>query len=234
MLEGTPFAPFDSSIQALSSVEKNMAERRAQASALLNKNEVLLSMTMFPLMGVQQYTQGEGADDAVQGPIANSLFVSDSVINPHPRFGTLTRNIRQRRNANVCIATPLYLDTKTDPTIGIKKPTAQECIKIDPAVAHSSPTHIYQLHNQSLQSENALPKLCVLKTPSIYMDAMAFGMGCCCLQCTFQCRDIDEARLLYDQLAVLCPIMLSASAATPIVRGLLADSDVYVCNYCNI
>ncbi len=43
----------------------------------------------------------------------------------------------------------------------------------------------------------------------IYMDSMAFGMGMCCLQTTFQCQDINEARKFYDQLAVVCPIMVN-------------------------
>jgi len=60
----------------------------------------------------------------------------------------------------------------------------------------------------------------------IYMDSMAFGMGMCCLQCTFQCVDIFEARSLYDQMAVLCPVMLSLTAATPIFRGYLSNIDV--------
>eukprot|EP01095_Lingulamoeba_sp_RSL-Kostka_P014851 TRINITY_DN6631_c0_g1_i1.p1 TRINITY_DN6631_c0_g1~~TRINITY_DN6631_c0_g1_i1.p1 ORF type:complete len:389 (+),score=127.28 TRINITY_DN6631_c0_g1_i1:3-1169(+) len=55
---------------------------------------------------------------------------------------------------------------------------------------------------------------------------MAFGMGCCCLQTTFQCCNINEARLFYDHLAVLCPIMLSLTAAAPIFRGYLVDTDV--------
>lgn len=42
----------------------------------------------------------------------------------------------------------------------------------------------------------------------IHLDAMGFGMGCCCLQITFQARDIQEARRLYDQLAVICPIVV--------------------------
>lgn len=41
------------------------------------------------------------------------------------------------------------------------------------------------------------------------MDAMGFGMGCCCLQLTFQACNIDEGRTLYDQLTPLCPIMVS-------------------------
>jgi glutamate--cysteine ligase catalytic subunit len=45
------------------------------------------------------------------------------------------------------------------------------------------------------------------------------------LQVTFQARDIDESRYMYDQLAVLAPIMLALSAATPIFKGRLADTD---------
>jgi len=60
----------------------------------------------------------------------------------------------------------------------------------------------------------------------VYMDAMAFGMGCCCLQVTFQGRDVHESRHLYDQLAVLSPILLALTAATPIARGALLDTDV--------
>ena len=60
----------------------------------------------------------------------------------------------------------------------------------------------------------------------IQMDAMAYGMGCCCLQVTFQARDIDESRHLYDHLAVLSPIMLALTAATPVLCVFLADTDV--------
>lgn len=60
---------------------------------------------------------------------------------------------------------------------------------------------------------------------SIHMDAMAFGMGCCCLQITFQAKDIDESRFMYDQLAVMAPIMMALTASTPILKGRLADTD---------
>lgn len=41
---------------------------------------------------------------------------------------------------------------------------------------------------------------------AVHMDAMAFGMGCCCLQITFQATDIEESRFIYDQLAVMAPM----------------------------
>ena len=61
--------------------------------------------------------------------------------------------------------------------------------------------------------------------PSIYMDAMAFGMGMSCLQVTFQARNIQESRYMYDQLTVLAPIMLAITAASPIFKGRLANID---------
>jgi len=60
---------------------------------------------------------------------------------------------------------------------------------------------------------------------SVHMDAMAFGMGCCCLQITFQAKDIDESRILYDQLAVMAPIMMALTASTPVIKGRLLDTD---------
>jgi hypothetical protein len=44
------------------------------------------------------------------------------------------------------------------------------------------------------------------KRAAVHMDAMAFGMGCCCLQITFQAMDVDESRFIYDQLAVMAPM----------------------------
>jgi glutamate--cysteine ligase catalytic subunit len=37
---------------------------------------------------------------------------------------------------------------------------------------------------------------------------MAFGMGCSCLQITFQACSVEEARKLYDQLANISPLMV--------------------------
>lgn len=32
----------------------------------------------------------------------------------------------------------------------------------------------------------------------IYMDSMAFGMGQCCLQLTYECSTVNHAKYLYD------------------------------------
>jgi len=48
----------------------------------------------------------------------------------------------------------------------------------------------------------------------IYMDAMGFGMGCCCLQMTFQACSVQEARRVYDTLVPVAPIMVGLLTAT--------------------
>lgn len=45
-------------------------------------------------------------------------------------------------------------------------------------------------------------------TPDIRMDAMAFGMGNCCLQITFQAYNVAEATRVYDALVPIAPIMV--------------------------
>ena len=80
---------------------------------------------------------------------------------------------------------------------------------------------------KELQAGSPLPsgKGRVEEGTNIHMDAMCFGMGLCCLQVTFQARDIGESRYIYDQLAVLAPIMLAITAATPIFKGRLSAAD---------
>lgn len=85
------------------------------------------------------------------------------------------------------------------------------------------PTVNYNLHNWP---EDDDVRTGAVKENHIYMDAMAFGMGSCCLQITFQAKNIVEGRRLYDQLSPLGPIMLALTAATPIYKGFLVDTDV--------
>ncbi len=61
---------------------------------------------------------------------------------------------------------------------------------------------------------------------AIPMDSMAFGMGCCCFQLTFDAENIEKARWLHDQLHVFSPVLAALSASAPVYRGLLADQDL--------
>jgi len=50
----------------------------------------------------------------------------------------------------------------------------------------------------------------------IYMDAMAFGMGQCCLQLTYECSTVNHARYLHDMLLPFTGILAALSASGPI------------------
>ena len=82
---------------------------------------------------------------------------------------------------------------------------------------------------KSIRNVNLFPNIpedtkeCPQYTDYIYMDAMCFGMGCCCLQITMQTPTLQMARCMYDHLLVVAPIMLALSAGSPFFRGFLAD-----------
>jgi hypothetical protein len=57
----------------------------------------------------------------------------------------------------------------------------------------------------------------------LFLLLFCFGLSNAFFQVTFQGRDVAESRHLYDQLAVMAPIMLALTAATPIHKGKLAD-----------
>lgn len=167
----------------------------------MGATEVPITLTTFPLLGLPDQLI---PDYRVAGERLRSQFVPDEIANPHIRFPTLAANIRSRRGRKVEINVPVFRDTNTiwpfkDPTVN------------------------YDLHNWPEDSD---VRNGAAKENHIYMDAMAFGMGSCCLQITFQAKNISEGRKMYDQLSPLGPILLALTAATPIYKGILADTDV--------
>ncbi|KAF8070687.1 glutamate-cysteine ligase catalytic subunit [Lyophyllum atratum] len=202
MLESTPGSPYTGSIPDLLAVEGNMRYRRSLARQHLKPNEAPMSFTSFPRLGVQgQFTEPyHDPSDAVS---SHSLFLPEEITNPHARFPTLTANIRRRRGSKVAINLPLFIDTQTPRPF------------IDPSIPWQ----------RSIYPEDPEAKNGAALTDHIYLDAMGFGMGCCCLQLTFQACNVSDARRMYDGLIPVGPILLALSAASPAYRGLLADVD---------
>uniref|UniRef100_A0A674EZB7 Glutamate--cysteine ligase n=1 Tax=Salmo trutta TaxID=8032 RepID=A0A674EZB7_SALTR len=103
MIEGTPGQPYGGTMSEFNTVEDNMGKRRREASSVLNKNETLATITSFPRLGCPGFTQPEYNPTPVEKGVSKSLFFPDEAINRHPRFSTLTRNIRHRRGEKVVI-----------------------------------------------------------------------------------------------------------------------------------
>ncbi|CCG84718.1 protein of unknown function [Taphrina deformans PYCC 5710] len=201
MLEATPGAPYGHTLQDLLDVLPNMEKRRVIAKAHMKASECPITLTSYPRLGAPgQFTEPYHRPE---GSASRSLFVPDEIINPHVRFPTLTANIRERRGRKVNMNVPIFYDEATP------KPFVDPTIPLDRAIF----------------PEDSNAKDGAAKDGHIYMDSMGFGMGCCCLQITFQAKSVPEARRLYDQLAPLGPIMLALTAASPAWRGYLADQD---------
>lgn len=202
MLEATPGKPWSINPRDLLDVEPNMKWRRTIAKDHMAENEYPITLTTFPRLGTK--------DDYIvpyyppSGPALRSQFVPDEIANPHIRFPTLAANIRSRRGKKVELNVPIFKDAKTPSPF-------------------NDPTVDYDMHNWP---EDDDVRHGAAKEDHVYMDAMAFGMGSCCLQITFQAKNIIEGRKLYDQLSPLGPIMLAMTAATPIYKGFLVDTDV--------
>ena len=176
--------------------------RRVIAKEHMDPSEYPITLTTFPLLGAR--TDFTTPSYPLSGPALRSQFVPDEIANPHIRFPTLAANIRSRRGRKVQVNVPVFHDTKT-------------------SWPFHDPTVDYDLHKWPEDDDvrnGAAPD------GYVHMDAMAFGMGSCCLQITFQAKNITEGRTLYDQLSPLGPILLALTAATPIYKGFLVDTDV--------
>jgi glutamate--cysteine ligase catalytic subunit len=202
MLEATPGKPWGIGFKDLLSVESDMKLRRIIAKNHMAPDQYPITLTTFPRLG----TKGDFSDPYYppSGPMLRSQFVPDEIANPHIRFPTLAANIRWRRGRKVELNVPIFRDKNTPSPF-------------------KDPTVNYDLH---VWPEDDDVRNGAAKDDCVYMDAMAFGMGSCCLQITFQAKNMTEGRTLYDQLSPLGPIMLALTAATPIYKGFLVDTDV--------
>jgi glutamate--cysteine ligase catalytic subunit len=197
MVEGTPAKPYGDEISDFTRLEGNMHLRRRQIQDLLSNDEYAFSLSVFPLLGCEDFTYPSYKPTPNKG-ITRSLFYPDQAIfMVHPRYSTIAKNIRDRRNSNLVVNVPIFVDEQTP-----------------------------QPFNEDLSKYSGGKKITAQKENHIYLDSIGFGMGCSCLQTTFQAQSIDEARHLYDQLTPLTPIMLALSAASPIWRGYLSETDV--------
>ena len=118
-------------------------------------------------------------------PYTKSIYLNDNIINKHPRFATLAKNIRERRGKKVEIKIPIFKDINT---------------------------------NFKETPEEPYPNY-------VYMDAMGFGMGNCCVQVTLGTCCLNTALFLYDEMIPFTPILLCISSNTPLFKGKLTDYD---------
>ena len=132
MVEATPNRPYTGFTTDLLRVERNMRLRRKRILTVLKDNEIAPTISAFPMIGAQG-DDGTVPAVPVGGPVTQSEYIGDGIINPHPRFGTLTANIRQRRGERVNIRVPLFLDGNTPEYEGttLSSPNSSGCCARD-------------------------------------------------------------------------------------------------------
>jgi hypothetical protein len=281
MVEAVPRYPFGADdVGQLMQAEQSMQLRRKRLHSALSSDELAPTMSVFPMLGVAGYNHsaagtGAGAVSSTVGTnsIANSQYISDHVINPHPRFGALTANIRQRRGSNVDIVIAADADPYDRRVLSSRDrdkdrgtgnsgggdndsgrneedlhtasrvysllPSSAEVVHdlFDKVSAKASRNAANAAdaaacvcdgsvaNGKGVQGREVGGDMACSSVAPIHMDAMAFGMGCCCLQVTLQLQSEAQSRFVHDQLEVLSPLLHALTAATPLLKGRLAASD---------
>lgn len=144
----------------------------------------------------------------LQSILPKNNYVITTVTYPHLGVGKFTTEETTRFN-------PLSLS----------KYYSDNCINKHPRFATLTNNTVCR-RKEKIKIEIPIYKDINTKEDIIEMDAYGYGMGSCCLQVTFQTKNISEARYLHDQLTVLAPLVLSMTASSPIWHGRLSDYDV--------
>ena len=123
MVEAVPEKPYHlplgrSLVNDSNSALASLMERRNEMNdRLFAQGLSLLSMPSFPTLGRGRFF--DSADDEIASlagetdlskynPASESTYILDKLANPHNRFPTLMRNIRERRGKKVEIKVPVF------------------------------------------------------------------------------------------------------------------------------
>lgn len=236
MIESTPNPPFDLSVESLLDIEESMMSRRLKLQSILPENTYVASMTAFPRFGLGDFMWSRSEKSVtssasthqpstayVNTPTHHQLSVDRNLIdhlgtpraliNPHPRFPTLLSNIEKRRKRKIDVLLPVMADMHTNDSHIWNK-----SISVEDAEALLSSDKNLEVTAAANNTANPVHS-------RIYFNDFGFGMSLSCLQVTFGAPNIRSARNLYDQLAILAPIFLALSAATPFLRGFVSGLD---------
>lgn len=198
MIESSPGMPYGGLIDHFNTVEANMKLRRAELLSLLDaqNHESVVTLSTYPRLGCPDTIFPRIEFDMATNDATSSIYISDKVLNQkHPRFKNLAKMITLRKERKVFGEVPIFRDRNTPSPFVEKIP------------------------------EYAKDDLRAVKPDHVHLDSCTLGLGCGCLQVTFQASSVPEARVLYDQQAVLAPIMMALSASSPAIKGYLVDTD---------
>ncbi|KAI5185952.1 glutamate--cysteine ligase catalytic subunit [Nematocida homosporus] len=233
MLESTPRMPYGPQFKVLGRVEADMETRRLAIESYLtsqiSKDAGVLSLPCFPLLGTPfafgigrrpdgiAYTPAEWEElwrQNYQAEITNPQGVQG--IQKDLRPGTpLEKALRK-------IDRPTFAVTRSEhfPDFGITQHLRFYNFTYNIRERRGRPLRLAIPPAQLEAADGSF----VPGAQPVIIDSMGQGMGCCCLQITMQSESMAEARLLYDNIGALCPLLLFLTMATPVVAGTLTES----------
>lgn len=130
-----------------------------------------------------------------------SFYFPDNAINSHPRFLSFLKNISTRRGRPI----EGYIATMRD--------TCNKSNKIS------------ILGRKSQSGESANEENFSDFVPTILIDSMGQGMGCTCIQFTYQLENIEMAKFIFDQLTIFAPLLMRLTRSTPYNTNHLLNTD---------
>lgn len=83
---------------------------REKYETLRKKSKIALTIPVIPFLGVRDHKK----EKKFINEITQSIYIDDDHIADHPRFRTLTKNIRLRRGRTVENYVPIFRDRNTD------------------------------------------------------------------------------------------------------------------------
>lgn len=203
MVEGVTHPPYRWSLEDILLIEPSLSWRRRELQRMATEVDPsvhVVTMTAFPLLGVHACTQPH-FDPSPDGAVSRSILCPDEATSPHPRYKTFTANYRKRKGCTVGAFIP-------------REGIAEEQ-RLSPEELARVPFRLAAAGNTE---RDPVPG-------HIYMDSQAFGACQCCTQATFLVRNLEDAKYLTDQFLILAPLFLALTAATPFLRGLVAETD---------
>ncbi|KAJ2468258.1 glutamate--cysteine ligase, partial [Coemansia sp. RSA 2322] len=252
-----PYRRIFSVRQLATDIPEHLRARRRLLRSRLKDDEMLLSISQFPLLGAGTYIDGQGP---AGGPLLRSQLLSDECLHPIPPFALEIDGIIDRRGTVPYTAVPVFRDTDTpwpfvdsellpakldlgilrlpDAANGGARMRDSGCAldsRVQSNGIHSGGTvaNPSQGHGSSAVHTSSVPASSpLIDIPSsrncLLLDSPLFGVGSGgVLRVTLCAADLEEARVLYDHLAPISAIMIALTASTPIVRGHLTDRDAY-------
>ncbi|KAI9293221.1 GCS-domain-containing protein [Neoconidiobolus thromboides FSU 785] len=113
MLEGTPGGPYSGQLNGLLQVEKNMRTRRIRVLSELEENQTVLTVSNFFSLGSDNVKHLDIDSSLDNNVYTQSSYLPDKMIHPHPRYASLSKNLRLRKGSKATFQLPIYRDINT-------------------------------------------------------------------------------------------------------------------------